>query len=106
MTPLNTITKFQSMEWKKQEWPGCADLAINYIHAQCQKFSQSGVPSPAQLTSLIEIIDEFIFRSIFHASSSQCSNDNGNDIAIQYYYNILQLLRAPRQVWQAAGGAA
>jgi len=49
------------MEWKKQEWPGCADLAINYIHAQCQKFSQSGVPSPAQLTSLIEIIDEFIF---------------------------------------------
>ena len=59
---LNTITKFQSMEWKKQEWPGCADLAISYIHAQCQKFSQSGVPSPAQLTSLIEIIDEFIFR--------------------------------------------
>ena len=50
------------MEWKKQEWPGCADLAISYIHAQCQKFSQSGVPSPAQLTSLIEIIDEFIFR--------------------------------------------
>ena len=61
-TLLNTITKFQSMEWKKQEWPGCADLAISYIHAQCQKFSQSGVPSPAQLTSLIEIIDEFIFR--------------------------------------------
>ena len=47
---------------KKHEWPVCAEQSIKYIHAQCQKFSQSGVPSPAQLTTLIDIIDEFIFR--------------------------------------------
>ena len=47
---------------KKHEWPVCAEHSIKYIHAQCQKFSQSGVPSPAQLTTLIDIIDEFIFR--------------------------------------------
>ena len=29
---------------------------------QCHKFSQSGVPSPDQLSSLIEFIDEFIFK--------------------------------------------
>ena len=41
---------------KKQEWPGCAELSIKYIQQQCQNFSKSGVPSPAQLTSLIEVI--------------------------------------------------
>ena len=46
---------------KKHEWPHCAEQAVKHILSQCKKFSQSGVPSAAQLTSLIEVIDEFIF---------------------------------------------
>ena len=46
---------------KKHEWPHCAEQAVKHILAQCKKFSVSGVPSAAQLASLIEVIDEFIF---------------------------------------------
>ena len=54
---------------KKHEWPHCAEQAVKHILAQCQKFSQTGVPSAAQLTSLIEVIDEFIFSWSSPASS-------------------------------------
>jgi len=36
---------------------------VTYIHQQCQKFSQSGVPSPQELSSLIDFIDEHIFST-------------------------------------------
>jgi len=48
---------------RKVEFPATAEQAIAFIHTQCQKFSQSGVPSSAELASLIDFIDEFIFSS-------------------------------------------
>jgi len=48
---------------RKQDFPASASQALQFIHSQCHKFSQSGVPSPDQLSSLIEFIDEFIFSS-------------------------------------------
>ena len=62
---------------KKQEWPSCADLSIKYIHMQCQNFSKSGVPSPSQLTSLIELIDDFIFSWSSPASNGQGRHSGG-----------------------------
>lgn len=53
----------QQANLRKLEWPGSAEQAVGYIHAQCQKFSQSGVPSPQELSCLIEFIDEFIFSA-------------------------------------------
>lgn len=52
-----------AVELRKMEFPATADKAIKFIHAQCQKFSQSGVPSAGELSSLIEFIDEFIFSA-------------------------------------------
>jgi len=49
---------------RKLEFPNSAEQAVNYIHSQCQKFSQSGVPSPQELSSLIEFIDEFVFSAV------------------------------------------
>jgi len=49
---------------RKLEFPNSAEQAVNYIHTQCQKFSQSGVPSPQELSSLIEFIDEFVFSAV------------------------------------------
>ena len=46
---------------RKLEFPASAEAAVKYIHGQCQKFSKSGVPSPQELTSLIDFIDEFLF---------------------------------------------
>jgi len=48
---------------RKLEFPQSAEQAVNYIHSQCQKFSQSGVPSAQELSSLIEFIDEFVFST-------------------------------------------
>jgi len=48
---------------RKLEFPHSACEAVSYIHTQCQKFSQSGVPSPQELASLIEFIDEFVFSA-------------------------------------------
>ena len=63
---------------RKQDFPASASQALQFIHSQvrliwrkkirtrvffqCHKFSQSGVPSPDQLASLIEFIDEFLFK--------------------------------------------
>jgi len=49
---------------RKLEFPQSAEQAVSYIHTQCQKFSQSGVPSPQELASLIEFIDEFVFSAV------------------------------------------
>jgi len=49
---------------RKLEFPQSAEQAVSYIHSQCQKFSQSGVPSPLELSSLIEFIDEFVFSTV------------------------------------------
>ena len=82
---------------KKQEWPACAELSIKYIHAQCEKFSQSGVPSPAQLTSLIEIIDEFIF-----SWSSPGNNKSGGKRRSARLSNIQQYHEKKRTGWNSS----
>ena len=33
-----------SSNLRKLKFPACAEQAINFIHAQCEKFSHSGMP--------------------------------------------------------------
>ena len=74
---------------RKLKFPPSAEQGIKFIHSQCEKFSNSGMPrsalaqlncphsdvichfSPKELTSLIEFIDEFLFCTVRTAKSGE-----------------------------------
>ena len=58
---------------RKLDFPASAEQGIKFIHTQCEKFSASGMPSPGELTSLIEFIDEFLFCTVRLAKSGKKS---------------------------------
>lgn len=62
-----------SSSLRKLDFPASAEQGIKFIHTQCEKFSQSGMPSPGELTSLIEFIDEFLFCTVRLAKSGKKS---------------------------------
>ena len=64
---LETVTS----SLRKLKFPASAEQGIKFIHTQCEKFSNSGMPSPKELTSLIEFIDEFLFCTVRTAKSGE-----------------------------------
>ena len=77
---------------KKHEWPHCAEQSVKHILSQCQMFSQTGVPSAAQLTSLIEVIDEFIFSWSSPASGGRSGKRRTGRLTSIQQLTLVQML--------------
>jgi len=53
-----------SSSLRKLDFPASAEQGIKLVHSQCEKYADAGMPSPKELTSLIEFIDEFLFCTV------------------------------------------
>lgn len=78
-----------SSSLRKLDFPASAEQGIKFIHSQCEKFSQSGMPSPGELTSLIEFIDEFLFCTVRLAKSGKKS---GRKLSNLQQLHLIQIL--------------